>query len=192
MLAWSPSHRWVQGRQMGQQPWGVRRCGQFRGGVWSWELLGLYLPATSTPFLLGVDSARMQVRVLGPDLLTVHLGNSLLSAPVLQDLRLFFLFLLFRATPAAAYGGSQARGRIGATAVGLHHSHSNEGSEPYLQPTHSSRQCRILNPPREARDPTRNLMVPRRIRFCCAMTGTPRTSDLFHRPSPWASEGHGH
>ena len=43
-----------------------------------------------------------------------------------------FLFLLFfRATPAA-YGGSQARGRIGATAASLHHSHSNTRSKPCL------------------------------------------------------------
>ena len=32
----------------------------------------------------------------------------------------------------AAYGSSQARGRIGATAAGLYHSHSNVGSEPCL------------------------------------------------------------
>ena len=37
-----------------------------------------------------------------------------------------FLFLLFRAAPAA-YGGSQTRGLIGATAAGLHHSHSHGG-----------------------------------------------------------------
>ena len=35
----------------------------------------------------------------------------------------YFLFCLFRATLAAC-GGSQARGHIGAVAVGLHHSHS--------------------------------------------------------------------
>ena len=46
---------------------------------------------------------------------------------------LFFL-LLFRATPAA-YGGSQTRGRIRATAARLHHSHSYMGSEPRLRPT---------------------------------------------------------
>ena len=39
---------------------------------------------------------------------------------------------------------------------------------------HSSHQCRILNPLSEARDRTRNLMVPSRIHFCCATTGTPR------------------
>ena len=42
----------------------------------------------------------------------------------------FFFFLLFRAVPAA-YGGSWARG-LGAVAIGLHHSHSNIGSEPHL------------------------------------------------------------
>ena len=42
-----------------------------------------------------------------------------------------FVFCLFRATPAA-YGGSQARGLIGAVATGLRHSHSNDGSELHL------------------------------------------------------------
>ena len=61
----------------------------------------------------------------------------------------FFLFFLFFlsfclfvvvvvaiswAAPAA-YGGSQARGRIGDVATGLRQSHSNVGSEPRLQPT---------------------------------------------------------
>ena len=34
-----------------------------------------------------------------------------------------------------AYGGSQARGLIGAVAAGLRQRHSNAGSEPHLQPT---------------------------------------------------------
>uniref|UniRef100_A0A8D0N4C1 Catenin alpha-3 n=1 Tax=Sus scrofa TaxID=9823 RepID=A0A8D0N4C1_PIG len=34
----------------------------------------------------------------------------------------------------AAYGGSQARGLIGAVATGLRQSHSNMGSKPHLQP----------------------------------------------------------
>ena len=46
----------------------------------------------------------------------------------------FCLFAIFWATPVA-YGGSQARGRIGATAAGLRQNHSNVGSEPRLQPT---------------------------------------------------------
>ena len=46
----------------------------------------------------------------------------------------FWPFCLFRATPAV-YGGSQARGPIGAVAAGLHHSHSNTTSELHLRPT---------------------------------------------------------
>ena len=45
---------------------------------------------------------------------------------------LFFSFL-FRAAPVA-YGSSQARGQIRAAAAGLHHRHSNAGSEPHLWP----------------------------------------------------------
>ena len=47
---------------------------------------------------------------------------------------LSFVFCLFRAA-LPAYGGSQARGLIGAPAAGLHHSHSHTGSKPCLQPT---------------------------------------------------------
>ena len=43
-------------------------------------------------------------------------------------------FFPLRATPEA-YGGSQASGRIRAEAASLHHSHSNVGSEPHMQPT---------------------------------------------------------
>jgi len=39
---------------------------------------------------------------------------------------------------------------------------------------HSSRQCRILNPRSKARDRTRVLMDPSRVRYCCAMMRTPR------------------
>ena len=48
----------------------------------------------------------------------------------------FFLFSfgLFRAPPSV-YGGSRARGRIGAAAAGLHRSHSNARSKPRLRPT---------------------------------------------------------
>ena len=43
---------------------------------------------------------------------------------------LFIYFWLSRAAPMA-YGSSQARGQIGATAANLHHSHSNAGSVNY-------------------------------------------------------------
>ena len=60
------------------------------------------------------------------------------------NVTIYFLFILFYfifcliaicwAAPMA-YGGSQARGQIKAVAAGLHHSHSNVGSEPHLWPT---------------------------------------------------------
>ena len=45
----------------------------------------------------------------------------------------FFFFVFLQLQPTA-YGSSQARGRIGAVATGLHHSHSNAGSKLHLQP----------------------------------------------------------
>ena len=49
----------------------------------------------------------------------------------------FIFWRLFAISWAAltAYGGSQARGLIGAVATGLRQSHSNAVSEPRLRPT---------------------------------------------------------
>ena len=60
--------------------------------------------------------------------------NSYINFLNSENLFFFFFFCFFRATPAA-YGGSQAKGLIEATAAGLHHSHSNTRSELHLQPT---------------------------------------------------------
>ena len=58
-------------------------------------------------------------------------GSMGCAVPFFFSLFVFvFVFFLFRATPAA-YGSSQARGRIGAVAVGLHH--SNVRSKPCLR-----------------------------------------------------------
>jgi len=72
--------------------------------------------------LLGRDSSINTLMVLPPS-----------PAGFFSFFFFFFLFLfgLFRAAPAP-YGGSQARGLIGAAAAGLHCSHSNAGSEPHL------------------------------------------------------------
>ena len=43
-------------------------------------------------------------------------------------------FFLFRATPVA-YGSYKARDQTGTAAVGIHHNHSNAGSELHLKPT---------------------------------------------------------
>ena len=52
----------------------------------------------------------------------------------IYNILFIYLFLLFRAAPAA-YGGSQARDLIRATAAGLCYSHSNARSQVCLQPT---------------------------------------------------------
>ena len=69
-------------------------------------------------------------------LMMSYLCPNLESFPRLQansnnKLAFFFSFMLLRAA-FAAYGGSQARGQVGATAAGLCHSHSNARSEPRL------------------------------------------------------------
>ena len=71
---------------------------------------------------------------------------------------LFVCFCLFRVAPTA-YGSSQVRGRIRATAASLHHSYSNTGSKPRLRPTPQLMATLIHNPLSEARDRTRNLMA---------------------------------
>ena len=47
-------------------------------------------------------------------------------------LYILFIYFVFRAAPAA-YGGSQARGPIGAVATSLHHSHNSARSEQGLR-----------------------------------------------------------
>ena len=59
-------------------------------------------------------------------------SNISLSLSIFLSISIYLLF--FRAA-STAYGSSQARGHIGAVAAGLHHSHSNAGSEPRLRPT---------------------------------------------------------
>ena len=89
----------------------------------------------------------------------------------------FFSFWLFRTTHMA-YGSSQAKGRIGATAAGLHHSHSNLGSQLHLQPTHSSWQHWIPDPTEQGQ---RSNLHPHGYKldsFCCAKMGTPWISYL--------------
>ena len=59
------------------------------------------------------------------------------------DISLGILFFLpaslkhnfFCLSKAIPYGGSQARGQIGAVAASLQHTHSSTGSEPHLGPT---------------------------------------------------------
>ena len=82
----------------------------------------------------------------------------------------FNLFAISWAAPMA-YGGSQARGLIGAVATSLHQSHSNSGSEPRLQPTPQLTTLPDPYPLSQAGDRIHNLMVPSWICFRCATTG---------------------
>ena len=75
-----------------------------------------------------------------------------------------FFFLLFRATPAA-YGDSEARGRIGAVAAGYATTTPPDPSH-LCDLHHSSWQCRALNPLSEARDQTCVLMDASPVCFC--------------------------
>ena len=79
--------------------------------------------------------------------------------------KIFFFFLVFRATPAT--GKSQARGRIGSVTVTATPGLSHVG-DLY----HSSWQHQILNPLTEARDQTRFLVDTSRVQFRCAPAGT--------------------
>ena len=55
---------------------------------------------------------------------------------MLRVLNFFFFFVFFPFKDSSvAYGGSQAKGLIGAVAAGLSQSHSNARSELRLQPT---------------------------------------------------------
>ena len=113
----------------------------------------------------------MCLEVLSSDLKTGNQISNWAMFAALYYYFFFFVFCLFRAAPAA-YGGSQARGRIRAVAASLLQNYSNVRSEPHLWPTPQPQQHQILNPLSKARDRTHNLMVPSRIRFCHAMMGT--------------------
>ena len=74
----------------------------------------------------------MRATTIGADLLLFLFIHSFIYLFIYLFNLLSFVF--FRAVPTA-YGDSQARDLFRATAAGLHHSHSNTGSESHLQPT---------------------------------------------------------
>ena len=83
----------------------------------------------------------------------------------LANFGFLFVCLFWFLGPPSAYGSTQTRGPIGATAARLHHSHSDVGSEPLLQPTPQLMATPESQPTEQARDQTRNLMVPNQINF---------------------------
>ena len=71
------------------------------------------------------------IYVTSLDYFSIYMSTVAISMWVVYTL-FIYLFLLFRAAPAA-YGGSQ--GQIGATAASLRHRHSDTRSEPHLRAT---------------------------------------------------------
>ena len=73
----------------------------------------------------------------------------------------FVCFCLFAFSMAAraAYGGSQARGRIGAVAAAYTRATATRDPSCVFDLHHRSWQCRIFNPLSKARDRTHNPMV---------------------------------
>ena len=90
------------------------------------ELATVHLTLTDLPQFSGHLMLSAQQQMRAPDPYSSTLG--------IVRLVFCFVFLPFSLAALAAYGGSQARGLIGAVAAGLRHSHSNAGSEPHLQP----------------------------------------------------------
>ena len=89
--------------------------------------------STSSFHLLEVILTVLNFLHISVEIFNLCCGSSSHKITYIVDF-FFFFFFLFKGAPMA-YGGSQARGRIGATNGGLRHSHSNLGSELRLQPT---------------------------------------------------------
>ena len=106
--------------------------------IWSWQksrvrVLSLYVWFGHGLFVHSISQGKNKRREGSghPQSKTRHLPGSLGNK---LDFLSFFFFFFFRAT-AVAYVSSQATGGIRVVTAGLHHSHSNVGSEPQLQPT---------------------------------------------------------
>ena len=109
--------------------------------LWLWPRLAATAPiqplTSEPPYATGADLKSKQVKKYIHTYIHTYImyavsGLSGCPLNVKQKSRLFLPFCLLRAT-LAAYGGCQARGLNGSCS--LHHSHSNAGCEPCLQPT---------------------------------------------------------
>ena len=80
------------------------------------------------------DFANIISHCILPKRLSLLQDNKYVLSKTFISLLFFCLFAFSRAAPVA-YGGSQARSRIGTVVAGLRQSHSNAGSDQCLQPT---------------------------------------------------------
>ena len=125
---------------------------------------------TYTDMLVLIREATYPVRVfLCVVVVQVHhrLGLFLITV----DLKVLF-FCLLRAAPTA-YGSSQAKGWISATAAS--HSHSNSRSKACLQPVPQLTATLDPQPTEQGQDQTLIFMDTSWIHFRCATMGTPRS-----------------
>ena len=67
-------------------------------------------------------------------MLSIYVGRRVggHSGQAEREPEILFIYLFILMAASVAYGGSQAKCRIGAAAANLHHSHSNASSEPHL------------------------------------------------------------
>ena len=99
-------------------------------------------------------------------------NNLFLTQVACAYIRFVFSLLSFEDC-TVAYGGSQARGLIGATAAGPYHSHSNEGSKLCLWPAQQLTATPDPQPTDRGQVSNPQLHGSSWICFCCATTGTP-------------------
>ena len=85
-----------------------------------------------------------------------------MDTPVPPFFFLFFVFCFFRAA-FMAYGGSQARGHIGAAVPAYATDATTRDPSHVCNLYRTSWQCQILNPLNEARNQTRVLMDASRV-----------------------------
>ena len=110
-------------------PWAIEENGY--SVIVGWSVLCTSIKSCKSCWLMVLLSSSISLLVI---CLVVLLGFHLDLFIVIFNFNFFLSFCIFRAT-TAAYGGSQARGLIGAATLGLRHSHGNAGSEPCMGPT---------------------------------------------------------
>ena len=131
-----------------------------------------------TVFIAHCEEKRNYLMPLHPQL---HFSQRPVGNPFNLSLPTLYI-LVFRAAPTA-YGGSQARVQSELQLPAYATATAVQDLSHVCHLHHSSRQHQIRNPLIEARDRTRNLMVPSGIHFYCTMTGTP-TNTINHKNIP--------
>ena len=145
---------------------------------YGWIIYPLHICTTSTVFIP----------------LLIHLGSLLIYFCSIKNWEFYFLFfsnfiiiiisiiiLLFRATPVLHMEIPRLGFKLEPQLPDYATATATPDPSHVLNLHHSSGQHQILKPLSEARDRTRNPIVPSQICFCWATTGTPRI-ESFSQP----------